>query len=357
MNYDLQTARELVIQAGLELKRSGLIARTWGNISARISDSQFVITPSGRDYESLRPQDIVITNIKDCSYEGRVKPSSEKWIHAAAYAMRPEITFVIHTHQNYASALSVLGRTIPNVRVYGIHENAILGYVIPCAGYGRNGSTELRDNVSQIIRSYPECNGLLLQNHGAHCLGTSYENAFEVAHVLENVCKREYYRLLADQLVFPYDFDPDDLCGSSTILTDSELVKGTNLTAAILSEAPFTRMISNYGIDIPPYLDDLAQIGGISIRCVDAQSDDTTIRQALEERNVVLLRGIGGVCTGESLEDAEAACLVLEKNCRAALLAMSVQHLYPAMPVSPEDAEFDRSAYIGSYAKLNILNR
>ena len=76
MAYELQEARELVIRAGLELSESGLIARTWGNISARISDTQFVITPSGRAYEDLTPDQIVITNIEDCSYEGSVKPSS-----------------------------------------------------------------------------------------------------------------------------------------------------------------------------------------------------------------------------------------------------------------------------------------
>ena len=54
--YDLETARKLVIQAGLKLQQLGLIARTWGNISARISDSQFVITPSGRSYETLTRQ-------------------------------------------------------------------------------------------------------------------------------------------------------------------------------------------------------------------------------------------------------------------------------------------------------------
>lgn len=357
MNYDLQTARELVIKAGLELKRTGLIARTWGNISARISDSQFVITPSGRDYESLAPEDIVITNISDCSYEGHIKPSSEKWIHAAAYALRPDVTFVIHTHQNYASALSVLGRVIPNIRTYGMHAGAVLGPAIPCADYGRNGSTALRDHVTNVLRTYPECNSLLLRNHGAHCLGTSYDNAFEIAHTLEDVCKKDYYRLIAEQIVLPYSFDPDRIEGTCTLLEDSELIKGTDLCAAILTEAPFTQMVSTYNEELFPYLDDLAQIGGTSIHCVDAQANDDEIKAALEGRNAVLLRGIGGVCTGTTIEDAEAACLVLEKNCRAALLAMSVRHQFPAKPVDPEDAAFDRNAYVNSYSRMSVQNR
>lgn len=357
MNYNLQTARELVIRAGLELKASGLIARTWGNISARISDTQFVITPSGRDYESLTPDDIVITNIIDCSYEGIIKPSSEKWIHAAAYALRPNVSFVIHTHQSYASALSILGCVIPNVRTYGTRAGAILGPAIPCALYGRNGSLALRDHVRNVLLTYPECSSLLLQNHGAHCLGTDYDNAFDVVRTLEEVCRKDYYRLIAAQTVLPYHFDPDCTCAASTLLRDSELIKGTDMTAAILTEAPFTRMVSSYGREVMPYLDDLAQIAGTSIRCVDAQAGDSAIRSALEGRNAVLLRGIGGICTGASVADAEAACLVLEKNCRAALLAMSVQHTFPVSPVAPADAAFDREAYISSYRRLAALNR
>ena len=75
MIYSIQEAKEFVIKAGLELSEAGLVARTWGNISARISDHQFAITPSGRAYDTLTPDDIVIVNIEDGSYEGSVKPS------------------------------------------------------------------------------------------------------------------------------------------------------------------------------------------------------------------------------------------------------------------------------------------
>ena len=81
---DILEAKELVIRAGKELLQAGIIVRTWGNISCRISDTQFVITPSGLAYEDLTPDQIVLVNIADCSYDGDVKPSSEKGIHAEA---------------------------------------------------------------------------------------------------------------------------------------------------------------------------------------------------------------------------------------------------------------------------------
>ena len=112
---DIMEAKELVVRAGKEVVASGLIARTWGNISCRIDDKQFVITPSGKPYETLTPDEIVLVNIEDCSYDGDIKPSSEKGIHAEAYKLRPEVNFVIHTHQIIASVVSTLGLDINNV--------------------------------------------------------------------------------------------------------------------------------------------------------------------------------------------------------------------------------------------------
>ena len=59
MSYTEEEARRLVVDAGIRLVKEGLTARTWGNISARISDSEFIITPSGMAYESLGPGDLV----------------------------------------------------------------------------------------------------------------------------------------------------------------------------------------------------------------------------------------------------------------------------------------------------------
>ena len=65
MAYNENEARALVIRAGHLLTERGLIARTWGNISARISDSEFIITPSGLAYDTLRPEQLVRVSIAD----------------------------------------------------------------------------------------------------------------------------------------------------------------------------------------------------------------------------------------------------------------------------------------------------
>ncbi len=134
---NLRKAREIVVLAGKQLVESGLIARTWGNVSCRISETQFVITPSGRAYETLTPDEIVLVNIEDCSYVGNLKPSSEKGIHAEVYKRRRDINFIIHTHQINASMVSPLQTYID---VTDPELAAIIGPRVPGAAYGLPGT-------------------------------------------------------------------------------------------------------------------------------------------------------------------------------------------------------------------------
>lgn len=192
MAYQIEEAKKLVIEAGLRLLSEGLIVRTWGNISARISDTQFVITPSGRGYEGLTPDDIVVVDIKKCTYEGDIKPSSECGIHADVFAMRPDVNFVIHTHQVYASTVSILGQPIE----LSEEEQKFLGDRIPCAAYGMSSSPKLRKQVKKCLKKSKGCSSMLLKNHGVLCMGTDFENAFEISSVMEQVCKYKYEKLI-----------------------------------------------------------------------------------------------------------------------------------------------------------------
>ncbi|MDP4109613.1 MAG: class II aldolase/adducin family protein, partial [Bacillota bacterium] len=143
---DEQNPKELIIRAGKELLISGLVSRTWGNVSCRTGDNTFAVTPSGRSYETLSPGEIVICRTEDCAYEGEIKPSSEKGIHALLYRTRPDVNFIIHTHQSMASAVSVLEtKSIPSSGFSELGEN------VPIADYGLPGSGKLRENVGKAI--------------------------------------------------------------------------------------------------------------------------------------------------------------------------------------------------------------
>ena len=104
-----QMARRLVAEEGKKLQQAGLVARTWGNISCRIDENHFVITPSGLDYETMTARDLVLMDIRNGVCCGAHKPSSEKGVHLAAYQTFPEVGYVIHTHQTYATAIGLCG--------------------------------------------------------------------------------------------------------------------------------------------------------------------------------------------------------------------------------------------------------
>ena len=90
-----QMARRLVAEEGKKLQQAGLVARTWGNISCRIDENHFVITPSGLDYETMTAGDLVLMDIRNGVCCGTHKPSSEKGVHLAAYQTFPEVGYVI----------------------------------------------------------------------------------------------------------------------------------------------------------------------------------------------------------------------------------------------------------------------
>jgi len=177
MAYSIKEAKALIIKAGLELVNKKLIARTWGNISARISDKEFVITPSGVPYDKVTNDNLVVVKIEDCSYEGNVKPSGEKKVHAAIYKNRPEANFIVHTHQNYATAVSVDGVDLP---------------FAPVAKYGLPSTKKLVNNIVKALVAHPNFNVCLMERHGAIAIGKDYDEAFRLAIELEDKAKELY---------------------------------------------------------------------------------------------------------------------------------------------------------------------
>ena len=351
-NYTESQARELVIEAGHRLVDSGLIARTWGNVSARISDTQFIITPSGRSYDTLRPEELVRVNIADCSYEGSIKPSSEKGVHADGYALRPGVGFIIHTHQFYATAVGVEGKSVAG---------------IPCAAYGIPSTKRLRRAVAEAVGANPAAGAVLMMRHGALCLGADHEDAFNIASELEERCQTVY-----DGRVAVHDAAPILRLGSSARRDGGfELALDGVKTyypiggsptgappAARLHEAVYAAgkaqcivgcgdgevvEISRRGRKLHPVVDDLAQIAGVTLRCVEPEA--RAVAAALRGRDAVLIRGCGALCVGLSYEDAQAVSMILRKDCAAALYTGSLGGM------SAADALVQRLVYVNKYSK------
>ena len=172
--------RKQIIDACLYLQETGLIARTWGNVSARLNDEQFIITPSGLAYDLTKPEDLVVVNIKDCKYdENQRKPSSEKLVHASAYALRPDVKFIVHTHQLYASAVCADEASI----------KLSDGTFVPCAEYGLPSTAKLQKNCAKVFKDFPTANMFLMAKHGVVTFGETMKDALDNAEKLEKECK------------------------------------------------------------------------------------------------------------------------------------------------------------------------
>lgn len=166
---------------GRKLLNTGLVARTWGNFSIRIDEETFMITPSGRTYEDLEPEDMATLKFSDLSYTGKYKPSSEKVLHQKIYLGHPHVMAIIHTHQTAASAVACSRKDLPVLN----KENQLkLGTLVPCVDYALPTTKALAKAVEEKLKK-DFYTALLLANHGAIAMGRDLEQAFSIALLLE----------------------------------------------------------------------------------------------------------------------------------------------------------------------------
>ncbi len=162
-----------------------------GNISLRIANQDAIaITPSGISYFKMAVEDVCVVDLDGNSLGGNLKPSIEAVMHLGIYRHRPDVNAVIHTHQTYASVLSVINRPIPALFDEIIVE---IGHVVEVIPYAFSGSAELVQNVAGKLKN--QCHCYLIQNHGALSLGSNMERALKNSELLENVARIYYYAL------------------------------------------------------------------------------------------------------------------------------------------------------------------
>jgi len=201
--------RQLVIDSGIQLYKSGLTVGKWGNITIRDFDTGNVyITSSGMDYNACKTEDINIYTLGGDLVEGFRKPSIEKNMHLSIYRARPDVGAVIHTHPLYSTVFGVLEEEIPAVT----EEFAqLIGKKVVCSRYALPGTDELAAAVTEGLGSGW---AVMLPNHGTVCVGKDITAAFEIADVLEKACQVYYMartlgkpRIVSDEHVQAmYDF-------------------------------------------------------------------------------------------------------------------------------------------------------
>ncbi|MEM7178635.1 MAG: class II aldolase/adducin family protein [Pseudomonadota bacterium] len=185
--------RTQIIETAREMNACGLNQGRSGNVSARQGDG-FLITPSGRDYDTMSPGEIVAMNF-DGSWRGEgVRPSSEWRFHRDILHHRPDVGAVVHAHPVNATALAVHGRGIPPFHYMVAMAG---GPTIRCAGYATFGTQALSDLVLEALEGRTAC---LMAHHGMIACGPDLGAALGLAIEVETLAAQY---LMAMQLGDP----------------------------------------------------------------------------------------------------------------------------------------------------------
>ena len=357
--------RREIIDTGIELLEEKLVARTWGNISARIDADNYLITPSGLDYTSMREEDIVSVNIKTGEYTGINRPSGEKGVHSAAYEVFDDVNFVVHTHQTYATAVSLAGfdsleatagspagsesfetsaGSPTGSESFDITEEEIekLGG-IALAEYGLPGTKEITNACKSALLT--GAHTVLMIHHGVLVLGKDKEEAMKRVKLLESICERNVKRVIIDNTphnhlealdnylkalgTCPEDNSSYRYC---EVLTDKALIALSNSETEIFSQ-----------------LDDVSQMIGTKIVTVDS------LDKALKlSDNAVLIKGVGALIKAENKDDLEALKVLMNKM---AIVKLYTKAKNVKAEISIEESDFMHYDYVNRYSLQNNKNR
>jgi len=190
----LEELKKRVYEANMLLPKYGLVTFTWGNVSELDRETgYFAIKPSGVDYDSLQPEDMVLVDLNGSVIEGHYRPSSDTPTHLELYKAFSDICGITHTHSPWATSWAQAGREIP---CYGTtHADYFYG-AVPCV---RNLSPEeLEDyevNTGKLIaedfssRDHLAVPAVLCKNHGPFTWGKTAIESVHHAVVLEEVAK------------------------------------------------------------------------------------------------------------------------------------------------------------------------
>ena len=177
-----EVKREM-IKTGKALDRYGLIALSGGNVSARVTSGEILVTPSGMIYEEMVEDDILVMSLDGNIIEGMRKPSSDTEGILYIFKKRPDVNAVIHTHQPFATAISLIEdefradlTTLANVA----------GGNVKVTRYSSPGSVEMGiDTIEYLGNS----SAVILAHHGVMTVGDTLKKALYTAVYMEESAK------------------------------------------------------------------------------------------------------------------------------------------------------------------------
>ncbi|MBY3156367.1 aldolase [Rhizobium leguminosarum] len=212
--------REEICRYGRSLFERGLTPGSSGNISLRLEDGGWLVTPTNASLGFLDP-----ARISRLDAEGRLlsgdKPTKEIPLHTALYDTRGSARAIVHLHSTHAVALTMLPEIDPRAAL-----PPMTPYYLMRAGetalvpYYRPGDPAVADAIRGLAGKY---SSVLLANHGPVVAGASLEAAVFATEELEETAK--LYLLLR------------------------------NLNPRFLSPAQVADLVNTFGLDLPSHHD------------------------------------------------------------------------------------------------------
>lgn len=186
--------KQQIVNTAQDLVRKGYLMATGGNLSMRvIGQDAFAITPSNYDYMKMTAEDVCILDLELNAIEGERKPSVEAGMHGAIYQVRGDVNAVVHTHQVYTSALTLIRAPIPSLFD---EQTRFLGRSVEIIPYAPSGTGMLKNTIARHVKNHN--NAFMMQNHGALIFGHDMERAVHNVEILEK-CSLAYLLALCTE--------------------------------------------------------------------------------------------------------------------------------------------------------------
>lgn len=175
--------RKAVLDACLKLKEYNLISLSGGNISVKIDDDTFLVTPSGMLYENMNYEDICVIDSKGSLKQGIRKPSSDYKALLYIFEKRKDVKAIIHTHQPYATAVGLVSDFLPATLVTLIDACKCNVKVAPWTKSSDIGMGIL------ALDYLGDCKAVIMKHHGVITIGDDLLEALYSAIYLEEGAK------------------------------------------------------------------------------------------------------------------------------------------------------------------------
>lgn len=181
MNQSIDSVKEQICDVCHKMWQLGWVAANDGNISAKLLDGTFLVTPTGMSKCLINNETLLHIDGKGNVLEGAegLRPSSEIRMHLRCYEMREDVMGVVHAHPPGATGFAVAHRSMD---MYNMIENVAAIGSVPLTPYGTPSTDEVPDAIEPYLEKHDV---LLLENHGAVSVGKDVLTAFYRMESLE----------------------------------------------------------------------------------------------------------------------------------------------------------------------------